>query len=183
MHTSHGRLYTCGQYIKQSDSRYKYHCLCSRPVGQLLYRDPDLGQPILYFGVDSHLTEGAEPAVENLDSVDCPIYRESIYYSHASSENVDSVQCFYDLGTEEQPAQWCIGILLEYSNKHRAALGQCRIGASQGIQVTAPTEMHVKRVVDRSGLSRVIVRFTSSDTLEQLDRSGWECMKMKDEIM
>ncbi|KAF4630812.1 hypothetical protein G7Y89_g7323 [Cudoniella acicularis] len=105
IHTSHGRLYTCGQYVEPSDSRYRYHRLYSRPVSQLLYRDPDPGQPILYFGVDSYLAAGAEPALENLDSVDCPIYRLSIYYSYASLENVDSVRWFYDLGTEEQPAQ------------------------------------------------------------------------------
>lgn len=53
-------------------------------------------------------------------------------------------------------------------------------GVSQGIQVTAPTDMHVKRVVDRPGM---IVRFASSDMLEQLDRSGLECMEMEGEIM
>lgn len=121
--------------------------------------------------------------MENLDSVDCPTQRDSIYYSHASLENVDSVQCFYDSCIEEQPTQWCTGILLEYSNKYRAALGQCRIGASQSIRVTAPTEMHVKRIVDRSGLSGVRVRFTGPETSEQLDKSGWEYMEMKGEIM
>lgn len=183
MHTSHGRLYTCGQYIEPLDSRYEYHLLCSRPVGQLLYRDPDPGQPILCFGVNSHPPARAESAMGNLGSVHCPIHRGSIYYSHASLENVDSVQCFYDLCIEEQPTQWCTGILLEYSNKSRAPLGQCRIGASQSTRVTAPTEMLVKRMVDRSGLSGVIVHFTSSDTLEQFNKSDWECMEMKGEII
>ena len=94
MHTSHGRLCTCGQYIEPSNSRYEYHRLGSRPVGQLLYRDPDPGQPILCFGVNSHPLAGAEPVWEKLDSVDCPIHRDSISYSHASLENVDRVQCF-----------------------------------------------------------------------------------------
>jgi hypothetical protein len=133
--------------------------------------------------VDSHAAAGAESTLEALKPVDRHIPRDPIYYSNASLDYVDSVRYFYDSCIKEQPDQWCIGILLEYSNKDRAALGQCRIGASQSIQVTAPTEMHIKRVVDRSGLSGVIVRFTSSDRLEQLDRSGWECIEMKGEIM
>ena len=182
MHTSLGRLYTFGQYIESSDSRYKYHCLCSHPASQLLYRDPDPGQPILCFGVDSYAAAGSESTLEALKPVNRHIPRSSIYSSNASLDYVKSVRCFYGSCIKEQTNEWCIGILLEYSNKHGAALGQCRIGASQSIQVTAPTEMHMKTVVDRSGLSGVIVRFTSSDGLEQLDRSGWECIEMKGEI-
>ncbi|KAH6667180.1 hypothetical protein B0J14DRAFT_184157 [Halenospora varia] len=182
MRTSHGNLHIFGQHINPSDSRHKYYRLCSRPVSQLLYGDPDSGQPILYFGASSRPLARAERVLESIKSVDCPVDRNSIYYSHASLEHVDKVQCFYDSYNEEQPIQCCIGILLEYSNQRRVALGQCRIGASQCIQVIAPTTMHVKRVAIISGLSRMVVRFTDSDRSEQFDGSGWEEIEMRGEI-
>jgi len=124
---------------------------------------------------------GAEPALEALKPLGCPVHRNSVYYSHASLECVNNVQCFHDSGDEEQPNRWCIGILLEYSNRRRAALGQRRIGASQCIQVIDPTMMHMKRVAV-SGLLGVVVHFTNSDKSKQFDGSGWEDVEMKGEI-
>ena len=61
-------------------------------------------------------------------------------------------------------------ILLEYSDRRRAALGQCRIGATQDLQVIAPTAMYVNRVLYNGNLSGALVQFTSSRNL--IDPAG-----------
>ncbi len=96
-------------------------------------------------------------------------------YSHASLEHVSSVQCFTD------PCdQLCIGILLEYTDKRRASLGECRVKAFQDGLMLEPIAMYVKKekVEDGSGVAICFVR----DKSECPDEPGWECQEMKEEL-
>ena len=73
--------------------------------------------------MDSYVAAGAKSTLEALKSINRYIPRGSIYYLNASLDYVKSVRCFYGSCIKEQTNQWYISILLEYSNKHRAALG------------------------------------------------------------
>jgi hypothetical protein len=115
--------------------------------------------------------------------VDLSIDRDSIYCSYASLENVDNVRCFYESRTDGQPARLCIGILLEYSDKRRAALGQCRIGASPDTLVIAPTAMYVNRILYGNNHCGALVQFKSSVRSNDFDISGWERKEMVGEII
>lgn len=186
IYTSYDRLYTFGQHIEWDNSRYEHHYLCSGPRNCLLYHDPDPGEPISCFGASSR-TARADHSLKTLGKVvsrpaDIPIDRDSIYCSYASLEDVDNVRCFYESCTDEQPTQVCIGILLEYSDKRRAALGQCRIGASHDTLVTAPTAMYVNRIRYGNNHAGVLVQFTSVQSKE-FDKSDWERKEMVGEIL
>jgi len=188
IHTSYGRLYTFGQHVEWDNFRYKHHYLCSGPVNCLLYHDPDPGEPISCFGASNCIKSRVDRSLEALGKVvsrpaDLPIDHDSIYCSYASLEDVINVRCFYESCTDEQPARFCIGILLEYSDKHRAALGQCRIGASEDTLVIAPTAMYVNRILYGNNHSGVLVQFTSAVQSKELDRSSWERKEMVGEII
>jgi hypothetical protein len=83
------------------------------------------------------------------------------------------IQCFYNPGSESVPDH-CIGILLEYSNERREALGQCRIGTLQTIHV-APARMYMKCEPRRQG---VFIHFGS----DHPDGLGWVVIEMIGEM-
>jgi hypothetical protein len=178
MQTSFDRLQTFGHYLAPSNwpgSSYQRHYhLCSRPIDSLLYHDPDPGHPILYFG-----TSRADCAERESES--CPSYstaRYASYRSRASLENVENIQCFYVLGKDSAqdsvPVHFCIGMLLEYSNKRREALGQCKIGTLQSIHA-APARIYMKFEPNSPGL---LIQFGSDHPAEL----GWVVIEMIGEI-
>jgi hypothetical protein len=170
IHTSTGRFYSFGYHIPLTQTEYTYRRLFSQGYDRLLYDDPEHGQPILYFGTDRPLPSEHKPSMLDIEithAMDRPMY-----YSHASLEHVYSVRCFY-----QSDSQLCIGVLLEYRDKRRVALGQCRVAASPSVQVFGPIAMYVKRAFHESG---ILVQFT--DGLEHPDGSGWERKEMKGEI-
>ncbi len=174
-----------GQHISFDDSRYRLHHLGSAPIDCLLYRDPDPGEPIVCFGASSHATARADVVFPTMGgSVEYPVNRNSIYYSHTSLENVYSVQCFYSSYIDNHDeSTLCVGILLEYSNRRRVALGQCRIGASKSRLVIAPVAIYMKTVGYGRGLSRVLIEFTTSSCRSDEPYGvGWKRKEMVGEI-
>ena len=124
-----------------------------------------------------------ETLTKPVDRPNFLIDRDSIYCSRASLEDVDNVRCFYEACPEEQTTQLCIRILIEYTDRRQAALGQCRIGASYDVQVMGPTAMYIKKAYHGSNLTGVNVQFTSDLLSEEFDRSGWERSEMIGELI
>ena len=96
-----------------------------------------------------------------------------MYYSQASLERVQRVECF--LGdTQQDRLGWrCPGVILEYSDGCRASLGECRVGMSKTIHAIAPTMVLYLKASSYHQDSRAW--FTSSaDEAEKLKDLGWE---------
>jgi hypothetical protein len=174
MQTSFDRLQTFGHYLAPStwpgSSYQRHYHLCSQPIDSLLYHDPDPSHPILYFG--TLRTDCAQRESESCLSYSGVRYES--YRSRASLENVESIQCFYVLGKDSPqgtgPVHFCIGMLLEYSNKRREALGQCKIGTLQSIHA-APSRIYMKLKPNSPG---VLIQFRSDHPAEL----GWAVIEM-----
>lgn len=99
-----------------------------------------------------------------------PRIREELYHSQASLEGLKSVECFLSHTTQDGP---CVGVILEYIDGHREALGECRVGISKTLKVMAPTTLHLK-LSDAEGLYSE-AWFTSYESNKEERRVlGWE---------
>jgi hypothetical protein len=104
-----------------------------------------------------------------------------LYRSQASLEGVNRIECFFGDTVRDGPVQPFRDVILEYWNKNRAPLGECRLGISKSIQIVAPTVLHLKQSVNGSLYSAAL--FTSSASkAKELDSLGWEGRQMNGTI-
>lgn len=142
------------------------------PFTSLLCHDAEPECPILTLGASSHSEEEHIPESDNCYFTKYPFSSKHIYHSQASLEGLRGVECFLDEASIDGPAS-CVGVILEYGNERRAALGECRVGVSKSICLIAPTILLLKPANDKSVYSRAW--FTSSEE-EAIARQnlGWE---------
>lgn len=147
------------------------------PICSLLCHDPEPGYPILKLGVSCRSKEQLLGEPKRSSSIEYPFSSKHIYHSQASLEGVHSVECFLG-GTEmDGLAQPCVGVILEYANGRRNALGECRVGISKSINILAPTMLHLKPA-NEEGLHSG-AWFTSSEREAEARQSlGWEGRRM-----
>lgn len=89
-------------------------------ITQLIYSDPDLGEPILKFGACASERRRLRPP-RNMPEFPNSSLQEQVYYSHASLNKVCYVKVFYERGSN-----YCRGIMLQYQDGDEQVLGQCR---------------------------------------------------------
>lgn len=112
----------------QSSLSARQYSLRTRERPTLVYGLP---QPILVAGVAPRLDEYVTPpfAVPPLP----PTLDDTLCFSCAPLENVTSAQIFNHVETRQ-----CHGILLEYNNGGRRAVGQCRMGLDSFTETLKP---------------------------------------------
>ena len=113
---------------------------------------------------------------KSLIPVHYPFSSRHIYRSQASLESLHGVKCFLSDAMQDQPSLSCVGVILEYKNGSRAALGECRVGISKTIRIIEPTMLHLKPTNGQGIYSGAW--FTSSkgdaETTNVLRVLGWE---------
>jgi hypothetical protein len=157
------------------------HNLSNGPISQLVYNDPEAGQPILFFGAFCP-SVGNTPKLGPLKQLKVPNdwIKCGFFYSYASFENIERVRLFLDeIAIDQLRWECCIGILITYNDGSKEALGQCRIGLSTSIEVLRPITFHWKEIVLRQGVAGVNVRFSSEHSrFEAPNGAGWQSTGM-----
>jgi hypothetical protein len=83
------------------------------------------------------------------------------------------VECFLGDSERDGLPRPCIGVIIEYCNKRRAALGECHVGAAETVSIIAPTMLHLKPVDNKSWYSGAW--FTSFESeARELQYLGWK---------
>ncbi|KAI5467578.1 hypothetical protein BGZ63DRAFT_449696 [Mariannaea sp. PMI_226] len=100
-----------------------------------------------------------------------PFHKQACF-SSAPLQGVSKAEIFYEKDTGMSK-----GILLEYDNGGRRALGQCRLGVA-GIQVTGkPGQLCL---TDYSDIHQTAISFTAADSQQHRhEKLGWRCYEMK----
>ncbi|KFY27448.1 hypothetical protein V491_00901 [Pseudogymnoascus sp. VKM F-3775] len=152
-------------------------CLSKGQVSHLIHEDPDDGDPILCFGQTL-------PNDVELDSPEIlqhpPTFHNKwdLFHSRASLENVEQVCLFFDERRSDLD-KCCLGILFTYSDGHKGALGQCRMGLSLTATIERPTGLHFAEVTFTDGKTGIIVRVSSGNVGNNLShRRQWQSMRM-----
>ncbi len=105
----------------------------------------------------------------------CPITEDDAYYSAASLENVSSARLFYSA-----TACHCRGILFEYCNGGRQAVGQCGLGIFPTKLFLSPLVLYYRPIELEYGAG-VLVDFGTQATGDT-DWTGWMSEKMSGTI-
>jgi hypothetical protein len=117
--------------------------LSNSPISQLVYKDPEAGLPILYFGAYCSAVVNAPKLVplKQLEVINNRIKTRKFFYLYTSLENVIQALLFLDntIGENRLRSEYCIGILIIYNDGSKEAVGQYRIGVSSSIEVLYPT--------------------------------------------
>lgn len=143
----------------------------------VIYREPQEGQPIPYFGAYCRPLAGSKfpERFQAYEPKSYPIGEEACL-SMASLEELQSVEVFYD-----RDSRYCKGMLLNYQNGGCRALGLCRIGVDPSKEFWQPLQICYRMdSVHRDGhqvLYNMQVDWRAgSHTHEE---KGWNCQLLK----
>lgn len=138
-----------------------------------MYHDPEPGQEILQLGASCRSEEDLAVRLQNLESIEYPFSNGDIYHSHALLENLFRVECFLCDNESLGTPSYCVAVILEYTNGHRASLGECRVGISKYVNVVTPNMLYLKPINEQGFHSGAW--FTSSESEEkERQHLGWE---------
>ncbi len=162
INTSYGKTYNFGEHVDYAHRTINF--VNRGLVKSLLYDDPNPEEPILGIGTSCYTRKLPSDEPRSLSFIHYPFHihgisfrRHSMYHSQASLEGVEHVTCF--CREQNRYPRAYIGVLLEYQDKRRAALGECRIGVSETVEISAPTMLYLRPVRGASFYS--CVAFTS----------------------
>lgn len=146
------------------------------PFSYLLCNDLEPGEPIVLLGASRRPNE----IVEITDYPSLPTYirypfsSRNVYCSQARLEGLSRVECFLGRTAEYGLDYPCVGVLLEYADGRRTALGECRVGVADTVQVTAPTALYLKPTPAQELFYCELWFPSSVGEAENLHESGWE---------
>lgn len=159
------------QLIQRPLVQHPLTLIYERPEGEAVtfvggYSDGTVPLAALQLEADEQKDTEAEPAFTFQ-------YRKqpfrSASYSSAPLNNVYRAQVFYERG-----ASACRGIVLEYRNGSKQALGQCKLGVDQSEEYLEPTQLCCSSL----GKNSVQVRFSNGSSHKH-EESGWTCCLMR----
>jgi len=153
----------------------------TEPIGkgmpiQLIYNDPEPGEPILLFGATSNvMTRLSSTTVPEFSH---PLAPPSMHLSHASLDEVITISLFTDKVTG-----YCQGLLLKYKNGLQECLGQCRLGSDKETTVISPTALHICHFEHGDMNYSVRVNASTASLSMETDELEWKTFQMTDHIV
>lgn len=118
-----------------SHSKHKMDLVSRVGAGATLFHDVPEMDSVSFIGADPIIKGGDEVGLNPISPMKDPPFKYACF-SSASLENVIQAAVFYD-GTTRH----CKGIIIDYCNGTRRALGQCRLGLDRVQRCNHPSHL------------------------------------------